>query len=76
MITAVPLLFEVGAPTMFSKQHTPTIVLRVCLLQVKRESLLEDLERVQINSAIAQGSTPQELAQQGMNAIEPPVLKK
>jgi hypothetical protein len=45
-------------------------------LQVKREGLIEDLERVQIGKALAEGRTPQELAMEGLtSAVDPKVLK-
>jgi hypothetical protein len=45
-------------------------------IQVKRESMIEDLERVQIGKSLAEGRTPQELAMEGLTgAIDPKVLK-
>lgn len=43
--------------------------------QVKRESILEDLEQIQIGKHLAEGRTPQELAMEGLTAaVEPKVL--
>lgn len=43
---------------------------------MKREGLIEELERLQIGRALAEGQTPQDLAMQGLtSAIEPKVLK-
>jgi hypothetical protein len=37
---------------------------------------LEELEKLQINAALAEGKTPQELANMGLTAaVEPKVLK-
>jgi hypothetical protein len=42
---------------------------------VKREELLEQLERVQVTQGLAEGKTPQELAMNGLSsAVEPKVL--
>ena len=44
-------------------------------LQIKRELAVEDLEKIQINMAIAEGKTPQELVQAGLTgAVLPSVL--
>ena len=43
--------------------------------QVKREAFVEELEQFQINAALAEGRTPQELANSGLtSAIQPKVL--
>jgi hypothetical protein len=45
------------------------------ILEVKRESIVEELEQLQINMALAEGKTPQELANSGItSAIQPKVL--
>uniref|UniRef100_A0A7S3HMU8 Mitochondrial import receptor subunit TOM22 homolog n=1 Tax=Spumella elongata TaxID=89044 RepID=A0A7S3HMU8_9STRA len=45
------------------------------LFEVKRESILEDLEQIQIGKQLAEGRTPQELAFEGLTAaVEPKVL--
>jgi hypothetical protein len=42
---------------------------------VKREELLEQVEKVQIGQGLAEGKTPQELAMSGLSgAVEPKVL--
>eukprot|EP00388_Colpodella_angusta_P049178 GDKK01078752.1.p2 GENE.GDKK01078752.1~~GDKK01078752.1.p2 ORF type:complete len:110 (-),score=13.22 GDKK01078752.1:12-341(-) len=46
------------------------------LFEVKRESMLEELEQIQINRSLAERRTPQELAFEGLtSAVEPKVLK-
>ncbi len=82
MITAVPLLFEV--------RHFPNTLVACRLwilcfsaisavtwyIQVKREGLIEDMERIQIGKSLAEGRTPQELAMEGLTAaVDPKVLK-
>jgi hypothetical protein len=45
-------------------------------LKVQREVHIEELEQMQISSALADGKTPQELASEGYSsAIQPKVLK-
>jgi hypothetical protein len=45
------------------------------IIQVKRESAIEQMERMQIDQGFADGKTPSELAQAGLtSAIEPKVL--
>jgi hypothetical protein len=45
------------------------------LFELKREMAIEEMERIQIESAIAGGRTPQELASQGLtSAVAPAVL--
>lgn len=45
-------------------------------LKIKREMEIEELEKLQVNAAIAEGKSPQELANSGMaSAVEPKVLK-
>ena len=45
------------------------------IFEVKRESMVEELERLQINQGLAEGKSPNELAQLGLtSAIEPKVL--
>ena len=45
-------------------------------MQVKRELAVEEMEQLQINAGLAEGRTPQELANAGLSsAIEPKVLK-
>jgi hypothetical protein len=79
MITAVPLLFEVRPfmPSIEIRLHAVLNIASVVVhLQVKREGLIEDLERVQIGKALAEGRTPQELAMEGLtSAVDPKVLK-
>lgn len=46
------------------------------VFEIKREMFVEELEQMQISSATAEGKTPQELSQIGLqSAIEPKVLK-
>jgi len=46
------------------------------VFEIKREMFVEELEQMQINTAAAEGKTPQELSQLGLqSAIEPKVLK-
>jgi hypothetical protein len=43
--------------------------------QIKREMVVEDLERIQVNMGIAEGKSPQQLVQDGLtSAIDPKVL--
>jgi hypothetical protein len=43
--------------------------------QIKREMVVEDLERIQVNMGIAEGKSPQQLMQDGLtSAIDPKVL--
>ena len=45
-------------------------------VQIKREAMVEQLEKIQIGQQLAEGKTPQELAMEGFSsAIEPKVLK-
>lgn len=45
------------------------------VLEVKRESMVEEMEQLQINQGLAEGKSPNELAQLGLtSAIEPKVL--
>eukprot|EP01039_Chlorochromonas_danica_P002993 gene2993-3265_t len=45
------------------------------VFEVKREGMLEELERAQISQGLAEGKTPQELAMGGLTAaVEPKVL--
>ena len=44
-------------------------------MQIKREMAVEDLEKMQISVGIAEGRTPQDLAQGGLtSAVDPKVL--
>lgn len=46
------------------------------VFEIKREALAEEMEQMQIAAALAEGRTPQELANVGLTgAIEPKVLK-
>ena len=43
--------------------------------QIKREAMLEELEKAQIDVALDQGRTPKELAMEGLtSAVDPKVL--
>jgi hypothetical protein len=45
------------------------------VFEVKRENMVEELEQLQINQGLAEGKSPNELAQMGLaSAIEPKVL--
>ena len=45
------------------------------MMQIKREMAVEDLEKMQISVGIAEGRTPQDLAQGGLtSAVDPKVL--
>jgi hypothetical protein len=70
MITLLPLIFEV-------KENLIISSLFYSFHQVKRESMVEEFERVQIGIGLQEGKTPQELAMSGLHgAIEPKVLNK
>mmetsp|Transcript_25857 Transcript_25857/g.43114 ORF Transcript_25857/g.43114 Transcript_25857/m.43114 type:complete len:109 (-) Transcript_25857:79-405(-) len=46
------------------------------IFEIKREAMLEDLEKMQVDSQLAEGRTPQELAVEGLtSAVDPKVLK-
>ena len=79
MITALPLIFEVSY-----QYHHLCFLLNLYELnfficathQVKREAMVEEMEKMQIGAALQEGRSPQELAASGMTAaIEPAVLK-
>jgi hypothetical protein len=54
---------------------TGIIVMLPLLLEMKRESAVEELEALQISDAIEKGATPQDLANAGVTAaIDPKVL--
>ena len=45
------------------------------LLQLRRESVFDEFEKLQISQGLADGKTPQDLLQAGLSAaIEPKVL--
>lgn len=45
------------------------------ILEINREASAEEIEKAQIESALAEGKTPQELAMSGLTgAVEPKVL--
>mmetsp|Transcript_28630 Transcript_28630/g.48341 ORF Transcript_28630/g.48341 Transcript_28630/m.48341 type:complete len:102 (+) Transcript_28630:106-411(+) len=55
---------------------TGIMVMLPLLLEMKRESSIEELEALQISDAIDKGATPQDLANAGVTAaIDPKVLK-
>ena len=59
----------------FTKPNSHILTLIAFLGQIKRESALEDLERLQVNTELSTGKTPMELAHAGLSsAIEPTVL--
>jgi hypothetical protein len=54
---------------------TGIVVLLPLLLEMKRESAVEELEALQISDAIEKGATPQDLANAGVTAaLDPKVL--
>ena len=54
---------------------TGILVLVPLLLEMKRESIVEEQEALQISDAMDKGATPQELANAGVSsAIDPKVL--
>jgi len=81
MITAVPLIMEVMFPLRTQcisppPSHNHMLSLSFPLSQYNRELQLEELEKLQIAKALAEGATPAGLAQQGLtSAVEPKVLR-
>ena len=76
IITALPLIFEVTALQLQNCNISQLFVLNTNFkIQVKRESVVEELEKMQVDKALIDGKTPQELASAGLSsAMEPKVL--
>ena len=54
---------------------TGLITVLPLVLELRREAVLEEFEKLQVNQGLAEGKTPQEMMQQGLtSAIEPKVL--
>ena len=55
--------------------HASYLIISYPMIQIKREMAVEDLERMQISMGIAEGRSPQDLAQIGLtSAVDPKVL--
>ena len=75
IITLLPLILEVIQSQDLASFLT-CLTKSLISFQVNREVQIEEFERSQINGALADGRTPQELANEGLTAaVQPSVLK-